>query len=39
VQAVNLLDARQVSYAGTREEFTEIHTFGCTINFGVRAQF
>ena len=39
VQAVNLLDQRQVSFAGTRSEFTEIHTFGRTVNFGVRAKF
>lgn len=39
VQAVNVLDERQVSYAGTREEFSEIHTFGRSVNFGVRAQF
>lgn len=38
-QATNLLDQRQVSYAGTRAEFTEIHTFGRTVNFGVRARF
>lgn len=39
VQAVNVLDARQVSYAGTREEFSEIHTFGRTLNLGFRARF
>jgi iron complex outermembrane recepter protein len=38
-QAVNLLDQRQVSFAGSRREFTEIHTFGRTVNFGVRAKF
>lgn len=38
-QATNLLDQRQVSFAGTRAEFTEIHTFGRTVNFGVRARF
>ncbi|GGB56753.1 TonB-dependent receptor [Blastomonas aquatica] len=38
-QAVNVLNQRQVSYAGTKEDFTEIHTFGRSINFGVRAQF
>lgn len=38
-QGTNLLDQRQVSFAGTRAEFSEIHTFGRTINFGVRAQF
>lgn len=39
VQGINVLDQRQVSYAGTRAEFSEIHTFGRTVNFGVRAQF
>lgn len=39
VQAVNVLNQRQVSYAGTKAEFTEIHTFGRSINFGVRAKF
>ncbi|MFD1949824.1 TonB-dependent receptor [Sphingomonas arantia] len=39
VQAVNILDQRQVSYAGTREEVSEIHTFGRTVNFGIRAKF
>lgn len=39
VQATNLLDGRQVSYAGTRAEFSEIHTFGRSVNFGVRAKF
>ncbi|WP_052134331.1 TonB-dependent receptor [Sphingomonas sp. 37zxx] len=39
MQAVNVLDGRQVSFAGTRKEFTEIHTFGRTVNFGVRAKF
>ncbi len=38
-QVVNLLDQRQVSFAGTRSEVTEIHTFGRTVNFGVRAKF
>ncbi|MET0246241.1 MAG: TonB-dependent receptor, partial [Sphingomonas sp.] len=38
-QVVNLLDQRQVSYAGSKKEFTEIHTFGRTVNFGVRAKF
>ena len=38
-QAVNLLDQRQVSFAGTRDEFSEIHTIGRSVNFGVRAQF
>lgn len=38
-QVVNLLDQRQVSFAGTRSEFSEIHTFGRTVNFGVRAKF
>ncbi|UZK69066.1 TonB-dependent receptor [Sphingomonas sp. S1-29] len=39
VQATNVLDSRQVSFAGSRDEFTEIHTFGRTVNFGVRAKF
>ncbi|OYW49260.1 MAG: hypothetical protein B7Y36_12135 [Novosphingobium sp. 28-62-57] len=39
VQAVNVLNQRQVSFAGTEQEFTEIHTFGRSINFGVRAKF
>ncbi|MGK6320683.1 TonB-dependent receptor [Sphingomonas sp. DT-204] len=39
VQAVNVLDQRQVSYAGNRNEFSEIHTFGRTVNFGIRAKF
>lgn len=38
-QVVNLLDQRQVSFAGTRDEFSEIHTFGRTVNFGIRAKF
>lgn len=38
-QVVNLLDQRQVSFAGSEKEFTEIHTFGRTVNFGVRAKF
>ncbi|GGE91285.1 TonB-dependent receptor [Sphingomonas prati] len=38
-QAVNILDQRQVSYAGTRDEVSEIHTFGRTVNLGVRAKF
>lgn len=38
-QAVNLLNQRQVSFAGTPNEFSEIHTFGRTVNFGVRAKF
>ncbi|MHA6718868.1 TonB-dependent receptor [Sphingomonas sp. RS6] len=38
-QAVNLFDQRQVSFAGSRDEFSEIHTFGRTVNFGVRAKF
>lgn len=38
-QAVNLLNQRQVSFAGTEEEFSEIHTFGRTVNVGVRAKF
>ncbi|KTF68927.1 MULTISPECIES: TonB-dependent receptor [unclassified Sphingomonas] len=38
-QVVNLLDQRQTSFAGTRDQFSEIHTFGRTINFGVRAKF
>lgn len=39
MQVVNLLDERQVSYAGTRDEFSEIHTFGRTVNVGLRAKF
>ena len=39
MQAVNILDERQVSYAGTVAEVSEIHTFGRTINVGVRAKF
>ena len=39
VQATNVLNARQVSYAGTRDDVTEIHTFGRSVNFGVRAKF
>jgi iron complex outermembrane receptor protein len=39
VQVTNVLNARQVSYAGTREDVTEIHTFGRSVNFGVRAKF
>lgn len=39
VQAVNVLDARQVSYAGTPDEFSEIHTFGRSPNLGFRARF
>ncbi|HTG38411.1 TonB-dependent receptor [Sphingomonas sp.] len=39
VQVTNLLDSRQVSYAGTRAEFSEIHTFGRSANFGLRAKF
>lgn len=39
VQAVNVLNQRQVSYAGSKQEFTEIHTFGRSINFGIRAKF
>ncbi|WP_347304670.1 TonB-dependent receptor (plasmid) [Croceibacterium sp. TMG7-5b_MA50] len=38
-QVVNLLNSRQVSYAGTRDRFSEIHTFGRTVNVGVRAKF
>jgi iron complex outermembrane recepter protein len=38
-QVVNLLDQRQVSFAGSEKEFTEIHTFGRTVNFGIRAKF
>ncbi len=39
MQAVNLLDQRQVSFAGTQREVSEIHTFGRSLNFGVRAKF
>ncbi|MET1756119.1 TonB-dependent receptor [Novosphingobium sp. RD2P27] len=39
VQAVNVLNQRQVSFAGTKQEFTEIHTFGRSVNWGVRAKF
>lgn len=39
VQATNLFDSRQASFAGTRAEFSEIHTFGRSVNFGVRAKF
>lgn len=39
MQAVNVLDARQVSFAGSESEVSEIHTFGRTVNFGVRAKF
>ena len=39
LQAVNILDERQVSYAGTAAEVSEIHTFGRTLNVGVRAKF
>ncbi|MFK4872818.1 TonB-dependent receptor [Novosphingobium sp. ZW T3_23] len=39
MQAVNVLNARQVSFAGTEKEVSEIHTFGRTVNFGVRAKF
>ena len=39
VQAVNLFDQRQVSFAGTEQDVSEIHTFGRTVNFGVRAKF
>lgn len=39
VQAVNVLDQRQVSFAGTTNELTEVHTFGRTVNFGIRAKF
>jgi len=28
-----------VSFAGTEQEVSEIHTFGRTVNFGVRAKF
>lgn len=38
-QVVNLLDQRQVSFAGTKQEFSEIHTFGRTVNVGIRAKF
>nr|WP_315380320.1 TonB-dependent receptor [uncultured Sphingomonas sp.] len=38
-QVVNLLDQRQVSFAGTEKEFSEIHTFGRTVNVGIRAKF
>jgi TonB-dependent receptor len=38
-QIVNLLDARQVSYVGDRDRFSEIHTFGRTVNLGMRAKF
>lgn len=39
MQAVNVLDERQVSFAGSENEVSEIHTFGRTVNFGVRAKF
>jgi len=34
MQAVNLFDQRQVSFAGTEREVSEIHTFGRTVNVG-----
>lgn len=39
LQAVNLLDDRQVSFAGTEAEITEIHTYGRTMNIGARIRF
>ncbi|MFN4099454.1 MAG: TonB-dependent receptor [Pararhodobacter sp.] len=38
-QAVNLLDNRQVSFAGTEDEVTQIHTYGRTFNIGARYRF
>ncbi|MFN4185908.1 MAG: TonB-dependent receptor [Hyphomonas sp.] len=39
LQAVNLLNNRQVSFAGTEDDFTQIHTFGRSLNMGARSRF
>lgn len=39
LQAVNLLDSRQTSFAGSEAELTEIHTFGRSVNIGARYRF
>lgn len=39
LQAVNILNDRQVSFQGSEKEVAQIHTFGRTFNFGVRARF